>query len=201
MTVINGSRYFGKKKPKPKKTKEQRYHEYVSKSDLAVYYICDGKDRKRWALRLEWRGPLSQIPSLKNSKAVGSNRINDSARAKLEAMDTLWFRTTINSPVRDIFMEDYVSVILIPGTRLRNTDPLAAMQSIADWLEPASKPVGIKGKPRGWGIGLISDDKYVVPYAPPEGATGLERDFTEVIIRPWASVRENATNLMAVHYF
>lgn len=131
-----------------KSVKQERLN-ILQGSDCSV--LWELKDNYLRFFQIELSGAIAKIPSLKNQKIPGRNFISNKAQGHLRAMTDLYrFRTSGAQlsfpPETDV----YCQVIIAQGSRVDEDNGYAA---IKDWLEPPEN--------RNWGIGIITDDKFV----------------------------------------
>ncbi len=181
-----------KKAASARKTGKELLQHYIQNSSMTVRAV-----RPSEQIQIELYGELARIPSLKNSKIPGKNFTNPDVTARIKAMD-FWFTEAMKragiSWIR--FGDEQLAVIVICAKRSRSFDPIGCAETICDWLEPASKPVGRQGKGRGWGVGLTNNDRFITPIAIHSHQTGLELSHSVVIVRPWRGVREQFLNFI-----
>lgn len=174
----------GVKKKRP--SKKELIAKYVSESHCETRRLginnpsgipCVGYE-------ITFYGKLRNIPSLKNTKIPGTNFTNPDVIARIAAMDIAFQRAAID-PV--FFGNSEVYLITVNAQRSRNYDPIGALETVQDWLEPRFKPVGRTGRPRGWGIGLIDDDRQITPFTFRSETLGAGVDFTKILVVPVVS--------------
>jgi len=168
-----------------KKSEAFRIFYEQSKLDLYVKGALPNPD----LIEIRLYGELAKIPSLKNAKIPGMNFINPDVTAKLEALTTHWHKecpSIINYRTEPIFLIAYLA------PRSARFDEDNGIASIKDWLEPKHKKKG-----RTWGIGLIEDDTYVNAYGITWQRLGIQCDFTKIIIRPFAQVKDTLKTFLA----
>jgi hypothetical protein len=107
-------------------------------------------------------GQAANIPSLKNSKLQGKNFTNPNYLKRIKALDVLFHLGAIHKDIPRFLDNEQICVIVINAKRNTNFDPIGCLETVQDWLEPNSKKVGRKKLNRGWGIGLIADDKQAI---------------------------------------
>lgn len=178
---------------KPRKQRLYRStREIVANSEMSVRtefkQVC-GKPgtRELQEVYIKISGRASAIPSIKNSKIPGLNVLCPDVLSRIRAMDAL-FREIVSPDEKISFGSDPVVVILVCGKRGRRFDPHNCLGTIADWLEPPTKKVGKRR--RGWGIGLIDDDRNATGIAFPGGAVGYEGEDSFILIRRWSEITD-----------
>jgi hypothetical protein len=153
MSNISAMVSFGELK---KLTPREKTEKIVKNSELEIKLLDPG-------IQIRITGEAARIPSMKNSKLPGKNFANPDFKARVKAMDIL-FRAAVLSAKIDpwaLYYGGRVSVSVFNSKRSARFDPIGALETVQDWFEPASKPVGAAKKPRGWGIGLIADDNQI----------------------------------------
>lgn len=152
-----------------------------------------------WELQI--CGELSNIPSLKNSKLPGKNFINGKVLGKLKALSELYERTYAGTPYRLNFDNQQLWIVAILSNATKANDEDNVFAAIKDWLEPRARVLKKKKiiKDRGWGIGAIQNDRQVNGFAIKTAATGVDSDFTRIIIRPFHAARKNVLTHIAHH--
>lgn len=142
-------------------------------------------------IRILFYGKAAMIPSLKNRKIKGMFLPPDT-KGKLQGMTLLFkhaFPRFFSFGVSPVFL--YLQ--LMPGSRV---DEDNARASINDWLEPQITTVKRgnnkgKRKDRGWGIGLVQNDKQVNGYQCHSKSLDQETDHTLIVVRDYESVKKN----------
>lgn len=150
------------------------------------------------AIEMIVSGPAARIPSLKNSKLPGKNFLPPSTRRRIEALDILFEQSALEigdklkrygeTPV-------FCRVLLGAGNQ---ADEDNAFATIKDWLEPSCKMN--RGKRRGWGVGLVADDKQVFGYAIYKSRFGDTSRDTTIAICPLADAISDIEKLSSFNY-
>lgn len=173
---------------------------YSSGAGCSVEILLRGGRIDR--LRLEFTGPIAHIPSLKNSKIPGRNFINPDVMARLKVMDYVYktsiAKTGVNFPVT--FESEDVALIVVCARRKVSFDTDNCLATIRDWLEPPTKTVG-KGRARGWGVGLIKNDKQVKGLALYDKDLGLNLDKSIIVIQRFDRTRDRLTEFVHNVFF
>lgn len=147
---------------------------------------------------IQFTGLAANIPSMKNSKIPGRNFINNDYKCHLQAMDRLYAEAAGDSSLN--FGEQDVSMMVLFACRSRSFDTDNATTTLKDWLEPRTKKVGKRFKvDRGWGIGLVQDDKRVYPYAVHARMLFLDSSTTRILLCPFDKVKAKATQFIESH--
>lgn len=172
--------------------------EYVHNSECFVSIIEDGDALQ--SCYIEFRGECANTPSLKNARRRYS--LEYGARCRLQAMSELFTAELAKMGKAYIqFGEQPVAMLLVCGKRgskgNRSFDVQGCIETIADWLEPATKKGG-NGviRERGWGVGLIHNDSQVRPSAYKAADFGQDTEATTIIVRPFESVRRQTTEFV-----
>lgn len=139
------------------------------------------------SLVIEIRGALAAVPSLKNSKLPGTNYINPKARAKLLALDALYFRATRNRQLS--FADERVFMLGLFGGRSRSFDVDNAVTSLRDWLEPSAKSVGRRRRSRGWGVGVVANDRNIVSLGLSAADLSSDKKTTLLVLKRWRDLK------------
>jgi hypothetical protein len=164
------------------------------KSRLEV--LLEGDDLQRpERLHLTLTGPASAIPPIKNSKVMG-RFLSSKVKARIKELDLLWFDAMRPMPFFPRYegMPLFVGVLIGRAGGRADADNILA--AVKDWMEPAQKVKG-RGKPRGWGIGLVDDDKSITGFAAHSRAIGGEWECTQVVVRPLEIVRASLAHVWA----
>jgi hypothetical protein len=138
---------------------------------------------KNMVIRLD--GAAARIPSLKNAKLPGKNFINPDVTARLRALDALY--AGVIGHKRPSFGKQLVWMTLILGARKSSYDSDNCYAAVCDWLEPHSKIVG--GKARGWGAGIVPNDKLICGLHIPADYLGLVGTHTTILLERLEDVR------------
>ena len=139
--------------------KQKAKDKYAKNSYCRIHLLANSP-----SMCIEFHGPIAAIPILKNNKAAGRFP-SPSCMARIELMDELYFALEPHNEslpdygTEQVFCYVELSTACTRGVRF---DPDNVLTTIKDWLEPN---VIRKGKnPRGWGIGLVQDDKQVIGF-------------------------------------
>jgi hypothetical protein len=183
----------------------------VKKSRIEIV-TSDNGDVPQWTY-LSFFGPIARIPSLKNSKSAfafikdGRAKVGMSKSSISEAWvraATVLFEKALFAAGRKPFRYDCkVSGFAVHGKRSSNFDVDNATTTLQDFLEPREKQVGSAKKQfdRGWGCGLVEDDKDVRLFpllAADFGFSSVET--TVVILSPFENVKEHIFKAYAAHF-
>lgn len=157
---------------------------YVENSEIVVTHLPR-------VTRIIVHGALAFLPILKNRKITGTAKAghsflapNPDAMAKIKAMDLLWK----SQQARQLSWTS-VGLTIIMADQQR-ADRISVLETVQDWLEPSSKIVGRTKRERGWGVGLVRDDKYIIGHCYKSVDLGLShRKYATIKIFPWVSGR------------
>ncbi len=173
------------------KHKPQRatFDECVRESACSIHVVPpQGDEVLPRAVLIRWDGRLAEIPSMKRGKLPGKNCLNPTVLAKVRAMDALF---AVQAHGRNLgFGANFVRVVTVCGERSHSFDLPGVEETVLDWLEPPTKPVGKKRAGRGWGCGLIANDSYVAPTTRHAWQLGLSTRCSLILIEPWNRVEQ-----------
>lgn len=134
-------------------------------------------------------GPAAAIPSLKNAKMPNQNFLNPKVIARLVALDVMFERAVKESGAKLCFPAGPVWVTLLLGRRAVAFDADNCLAAIMDWLEPNTK--SNRGNLRGWGVGLVTNDRYSSGLAVKASDLGLTTESTLIIVSRLEMVRKD----------
>lgn len=172
---------------KPRKSRQAVIEDLLKSSKMEVRAVVGKRSGLPYWVEIDIHGALAHIPSMKRGKIPGTNFVNPTIIAKIKALDAAFAKAGAGLKS---FGENWIVMTLICADRSREFDLVGCVETVQDWLEPASKPVGKKHAARGWGIGLIPDDKYIIPRPDYAWQLGVSRDYTSIILERWEDVRE-----------
>ena len=160
------------------------------------------KEKRLERVKLEFMGPIAHIPSLKNSKVPGTNFINPKTRARLRIMDYVYGETRAKLGLKFplTFGKEDVSIIVVCASRKVAFDTDNCLATIRDWLEPPLKKVG-KGKARGWGVGLVENDRQIKGLAVYDKDIGLKLDKSIVVVQRFDSTKDKLSEFVNHVFF
>lgn len=177
----------------------------MTKKQLTYFFLEKSWFFGDWShdrLYMEFGGELSSIPNIKRGRITtkrGASIINKSAMCKLLAMQIHFTDWTQTTGVQPVFMPDHFPLIMfleLPGNK--KFDAIGSAESVADWLEPASKPVGRKQTPRGWGVGVYEDDTDLIVVPMKTAHTGnLGSKLARITVQPFERCRGEILTLFA----
>ena len=153
-------------------------------------------------VKIEFSGPAANIPSLKNSKIPGKNFVNPSTMARIRLMDYLYENSLkkCQIPAPITFGQLPVALMLICAKRKVHFDTDNCLATVRDWLEPKTKKVG-KGKQRGWGIGIVENDRQIRGFAVYDKDLGLDLKKSILIIQPYDGAKERLAEFVQSVFF
>lgn len=154
------------------------------------------------ALHIEIHGDLAVVPKLKQNYRSGKGgrfHVDSKFLEQMAALDRLWKAEREGKPAIH-YGDTHIHMQIVCSSRERG-DPRNVAETIADWLEGRMK-FKRNGEEidRGWGIGLIDDDKHITCHALYGWQFGLSNDCTIISIRPWELIHEAAVNFRKEHY-
>ncbi len=161
--------------------------EIMQSSKMTVRELPDG-------VEILIEGPAAKIPALKNSKIPGTNFTKPEHLGRIYALDALYNVAIEEAKIRPQFGDEPLYMVAVIGARSNSFDPDNCFTTLKDWLEPATKPVG-KNR-RGWGIGLVSDDRFVSGFPVAARDLGSRNQNTFISIRLLDSVRDHVERLL-----
>lgn len=132
-------------------------------------------------IHIKLKGPIAAVPSLKNKKMKNTNILSADAKAKLDILSRV-FEKSVNFKIPK--MSGEVFVLVVCGYRKNAFDKDNVMTTVCDWLEPNY----IRKKYRGWGVGVIENDRDVTGFALKKTRSSHESEVTEIYIRPSSKV-------------
>lgn len=174
-----------------KLTPKELVEKLVLESSLMVEFQWDEK-KELSQVHMEIFGSLAEIPSLKNSKIPGKNFTNPKVLAKLKALDILYAAALKElSLTYHPQFSDGVVVLTLRLPDCSRVDEDNAVASVKDWSEPKAKKVGKKViRPRGWGIGLVENDRNIRGYPVFGKDIGQKLNHTIIRWRRFSEVKE-----------
>lgn len=129
-------------------------------------------------------GPAAQVPALKNEKVQGRGFLRAEAKARLAVMTDL-FQKACSFKVPQYAEKIPVFCLVKCAYRKNVFDEDNVATTIRDWLEPKF----IRNKDRGWGVGVVPNDRMVKIYATKKGRNAIDCDSTEIYIWPYSLVK------------
>jgi hypothetical protein len=155
--------------------RQMRLAEACAKSDMTI----DTFPPNTVAIHLH--GWLKAVPSLKNSRPVGTNFMSVHARDFISVMD-IKFRALLPRGFIPTDDSKYFLVVCF-ADRAHRFDPDNATTTIKDWLEPSWKIVGRQNKrERGWGAGLVKDDNQIIAFGFRASDFGFKGECTTIFL-------------------
>lgn len=198
----------GGSQKKKRPSSKEIFDKYFDGSKLTLSARFSQKDNSLDFLYMEFHGLLSAIPSLKSSyradQNTGSVYMDRDCRQKLRAMDAHFRAAKERLKLPNFhplsFGKREISLVVINGRRSRTFDSVSPLETVADWFECSKKMKGGKKKERGWGVGLIDDDKQVIPLPLRARHTNYDHDHTTILAVPFDKVREECMKYLTAHY-
>jgi hypothetical protein len=169
---------------KPKLKGKSKILDIIKNSRISIEVNAD-------KVLIKITGESANIPSLKNSKLQGKNFTNPDYLKRIKALDFLFNLEAKNKTIPKFLDNEDVSVIIVNAKRSRSYDPIGCLETVQDWLEPKSKKVGRAKLDRGWGIGLINDDKQAVGIS-----LRSDLDYTTILVQPYKHIKNLLDNLV-----
>lgn len=169
----------------PDRKKSTREH-VAELSEVSRIEISESED----CTVIELHGPIAILPSMKNSNPKPWVK-NPHFEQKVGALQSCLGSAQPHGMFPD---KVWIMVTLGKGNRI---DENAALTFICDWLEPPTKRVG-RGRnqqDRGWGAGIISDDKFAKGTAIYAADLGMDDSCTRIIVTPWTEQRANLVHV------
>lgn len=174
------------KNPK-NKTFGEFYYELAPLCQCATI-IAGSQTSPDW-LHIRLRGPIAQVPSLKNQKIKNSNILRPKAKALLSLMTKAFFKSVgYNLPS----FTGEVFCLVVCAYRTVTFDEDNVLTTVKDWLEPQV----IRQKDRGWGVGIVKNDRNVNAYAIKKSKLTPDSDVTEIYIRKVSDILEARNNFI-----
>lgn len=139
------------------------------------------------SLRVSFGGSLADIPSLKNQKIPNTNILRPRAKAFLAAMTETYRRATKDCGF-SFDPEKYVAGWMELSKRKVSFDEDNPCSTVKDWLEPQL----IRGGDRGWGAGIVRNDRKVLLF-PIKKGLGLDsgdEEWTDIYLCELAAVAD-----------
>jgi hypothetical protein len=165
-------------KPQVHSSYKAAYAKYAVGSRCKTLVIGDDKNPDGILIRLA--GPVAKIPSLKNQKIKGMNVLRGEAKARL-VLATDIVRVAMKRFALPTYEENVPIFCLVRCSyRGRSFDEDNVATTIKDWLEPRY----IRNHDRGWGLGIVPNDKEVNVFAVKKVKADPDSDITEIYILP-----------------
>lgn len=151
---------------------------YIEKGKDSLCSVLVSED----LIHIRFKGSVAAIPSLKNQKIQGTNILRGEAKASLSLMTNLFNKATNYSPPAwggEVFM------LVLCAYRKNTFDEDNVMTTVKDWLEPQI----IRRKDRGWGVGVVKNDRNIIGYARKKTKQSRTADVTDIILRPMSFMK------------
>ena len=98
-------------------------------------------------------------------------------------------------PALPTFGKEEVIAILICAKRKVRFDTDNCLSTIRDWMEPRLKKGG-RGKPRGWGVGLVENDSQIKGFVFQDKDLGFSLDTSLLIVQRWDLCSEKVSRFV-----
>jgi hypothetical protein len=169
---------------------------YQLNSRCHIVFFVD-KDRSLTRMRMDFRGPVANIPSLKNAKLPGKNFLAPSVIARLKVMDACFATALEMSGFKGLlsFGKKDVALVLVCGKRRVAFDTDNCLATVRDWLEPRTKKVG-KAKQRGWGIGLVENDRQIRGLAVYDKDLGIRLEKSVLVVQQFDTGKQSLAQVI-----
>lgn len=178
-------------KSKPVKKNRSYTEAYWHYSKLSKCSVRFSTYKNPSFIKIDFSGPIAAIPALKNEKIQGMGILRPEAKARLTIMSDL-FQRAANFKVPQYEEKFPVFCLILCAYRKNAFDEDNVATSIRDWLEPRY----IRGKNRGWGVGIVPNDRMVKVYAVKKTKESKLADTTEIIIRPYSEIQKSEENFL-----
>lgn len=161
-------------------------------SSMTVDFISGGRNKLDKVV-IKLSGRAARIPSLKNNKIPGTNFTAPDTMARVRELDALFMQATgYYLPAKTpgwCFGAEKVFCTLICGKRGNGFDVDNCFTTIKDWFEPWTKKVG-KGKQRGWGVGIVENDRQVQGIALNGYAVDYHGEDSFIVVQRLESIKD-----------
>lgn len=161
---------------KPRLSYKELYHQLSPLSLCSTTYTGSIVNPDYIHIRL--KGPVANIPALKNQKIQGTSILRPQAKVVFDIM-TRVFQKSVNFEVPRYDAGVEVFCLVMCSYRPNTFDEDNVLTSVKDWLEPSF----IRQKDRGWGVGIVPNDRCVNAYALKKKKTSLACDVTEIYLK------------------
>ncbi len=152
------------------------YAKYALESRCQAIVVGDSVNPD--GVRIRLAGPVAKIPSLKNEKIWGTNLLRAEAKARL-----VLATDAVKAALGEAGVPHYepnvpVFCLVLCSYRGHSFDEDNVATTIKDWLEPRY----IRKHDRGWGLGIVPNDKEINVFAIKKTKDAKEPDVTEIYI-------------------
>lgn len=159
---------------------------YKSTGTCSVRYTTKGPFL--YSVAIKFGGSLAATPSLKNQKVKGTNVLRARPKAQLAAMSYAFNAACPGGGCPRFDPAQYLVAWIECGARRGAFDEDNVATTIKDWLEPEF----IRNKNRGWGVGIVKNDKTVTAIAQKKPKGNVS---TEIFLLPFDLVMEDFIGL------
>lgn len=168
------------------KTTRKAYRELYA--ELAPKSFCsttvEGDTRNPDLVHIRFKGPIANIPALKNQKIRNTNVLRPEAKVMFDIM-TRAFQRSVNFTIPQFPAKTEVFCLILCAYRKNTFDEDNVLTSVRDWLEPSH----IRKGDRGWGVGIVPNDRTVSAYAVKKRKDSLDPLVTEIFLRRLSDVK------------
>lgn len=173
---------------------QELFRKYLEGAGCGIEVFHDGKALTR--IKIEFTGQAAHIPSLKNSKVIGNYVpfTNPKVMARLKVMDFVYFKALSHLGIRHLpsFGLQPVMMVLVCAKRKVAFDTDNCLTTVRDWLEPRSK-LGGRGKHRGWGVGLVENDRQIRGFVFQDKDLGFKLDRSLLVVQRWTDCADKVS--------
>lgn len=167
-----------------RKTYKELYSELAPISFCATRIIGNLKNPD--LVHIQFKGPIANIPALKNQKVKGTNILRDNAKVIFDLM-TRSFQRSVNFNIPQFDKKTKVFCVIFCAARRNSFDEDNVLTSIKDWLEPSY----IRKKNRGWGVGVVENDSMINAYAIKKQKNAKDCELTEIYLRKYSDIKND----------
>lgn len=164
------------------RTYKEAYHYYAEGSKCFIK--SESYHNPLW-LTIKLSGPVAQVPALKNEKMHGKGFLRPETKARLAIMTDL-FHKACQHKIPQYAPKFSVFCLIKCAYRKNVFDEDNVATTIRDWLEPKY----IRNKDRGWGAGVVPNDRTVKIYALKKTKESPDCDITEIYLWPYNIVKK-----------
>lgn len=172
---------------KGKSKLREAYDKYSEGSEVTVT-----KSRTGDGVHIAFRGPAAHFPSLKNQKIKGTNILRSDAKARLMVATNFVMSGMHDFPFKRAKKGQKMFCLILCAYRKNSFDEDNFATTVKDWLEPRI----IRKKDRGWGVGLVENDKDVAVFAVKKTKDWTKFDTTNIFLLPIKSVAMELDSLI-----
>lgn len=164
---------------KNRQTKYDSYKQLVAKgSACSTKIVSTGEYNPEW-IHIRFKGPLANVPAIKNQRFKGTNILRHEIRAHLEVMSEV-FKASVDGEIPKYSAKTMVFCFLHLAYRAHAYDDDNCVSTVKDWLEPRY----IRQKDRKWGVGIVKNDMYVNAFSLKKGRDDPDSHITDIYLMP-----------------